>query len=420
MRIGLVVEQFDPRRGGLEQWSAQFARQIVDRGHELHVVSNRFGESTADLPLRAHRLPASRSRIGFAVAAERVLRPLDLDVIHDTGAGWYCDVFQPHWGSWSALNEQKLLMLPPWTRPWKRMLIRWLPRYHQFRRLMARQYANDGRLVMALSSRVASDFQRFHGVRPEHIRLVYNGVDTDRFTPANRARHRAEVRRRLGVDDRTTLLLIVAHNFHLKGVPVLLAAVERLVARGRRTHLVVVGGKRIDRFLRGTRWSRSDRAVTFTGAMDDVAPFYAAADVYVHPTFYDTFSLVVLEALASGLPVITSRFNGAVELFTEGVEGHVLPDPTDVDALLARLEPLFDPAVRERMGRAARRLAEKHTFSHNVDQVLAVYEEVLMRDVRGRRHLAGAAARPFVVRRMHTPADAVPAPRTVEEAGART
>ena len=93
MKIGLVVEQFDPLRGGLEQWSYQFASQLLDRGHEVHVVARRFGDQVQAMPILAHQLEGMRSRVGFAEAAESKLRSLGLDVIHDTGSGWYCDVF---------------------------------------------------------------------------------------------------------------------------------------------------------------------------------------------------------------------------------------------------------------------------------------------------------------------------------------
>jgi len=415
MRVGLVVEQFDPRRGGLEQWTAQFAQQLFGRGHEVHVVAGRFGPQTAGMPIIAHRLEGFRSRIGFGKAAQQKLQSLRLDVVHDTGAGWCCDVFQPHWGSWSALGEQKLLMLPAWMRPLKRVVSKALPRYRQFQRLMARQYADDGRVVLALSRRVASDFQRFHGVSPEQIRLVYNGVDTVRFSPEHRATHREAVRRRLGVDRETLLLLIVAHNFRLKGVPTLLRAMGRMVGQGKRVHLAVVGGKRVNRFVRSAGRLAAGHAVTFTGAVDNVVPYYAAADVYVHPTFYDTFSLVVLEALASGLPVVTSRFNGAVELFTDGAEGHLLSDPADVDELLARLEPMFDPALRAKMGQSARRLAEKHTFGQNVEQVLSVYREVLSRRSARARRSASSGKAPFVCRRRGTEIARPPSQSVVRE-----
>jgi len=376
MRIGLVIDQFDPRRGGAEQWTWQFAAELLARDHEVHVVSRRFGGRMLEMPIIAHQLVDVRSRIGFAEAAERTLRSFGPEVIHDTGAGWYCNVFQPHGGSRLAAARQNLLLLPQWTRCLKRAASRLLPRYRQFDALAARQYVDDGRIVLALSRRVAADFQRFHAVPPERIRLIYNGVDTQRFSPAHRARYREEVRRRLGIPKGGLLFLLVAHNFRLKGLPTLLRAMSRWSWRWGPVHLAVVGGKRPGRYVRMARRLGVEASVSFVGSVEDTVPFYAAADVYVQPTFYDPCSLAMLEALASGLPVVTSRFNGAGELLTEDVEGHVLADPADVDALLGRLETLQDASLRDRMGRAARELAIEHTLQHNVDEMLEVYEEV--------------------------------------------
>jgi UDP-glucose:(heptosyl)LPS alpha-1,3-glucosyltransferase len=379
MRIGLVLEHFQPRRGGLEQWTAQFAQRLVQRGHEVHVAACDFDEPAPQLPIIPHVLEGVRSRLEFAEAAERTVRPLGLDIVHDMGSGWCCDVFQPHSGSRRALDEQHLLLCPAWVRPIKRAIDRWLPRHREFEALMARQYVNDGRILLALSQRVADDFRHRHRVPDEQIRVIYNGVDTDRFTPDNRARWRGAVRSQLNVADDTLLLFIAAHNFALKGVPTLLKAMRRLVRQRRRVHLAVAGGKRLRRAnLAAQRWGVSS-AVTFLGPVPDTAPFYAAADVYVQPTFYDTCGLVVLEAMASGLPAITSRFAGIAELITEGVDGCVVDDPADVDTLLAKLEPLFDPAMRRQIGEAARRLALQHTFERNCDAIEALYHEILAR-----------------------------------------
>jgi UDP-glucose:(heptosyl)LPS alpha-1,3-glucosyltransferase len=84
----------------------------------------------------------------------------------------------------------------------------------------------------------------------------------------------------------------------------------------------------------------------------------------------------VLEALGAGLPVITTRYNGVSELLTDGVDGCVLDDPADLDGFLARLEPLFSPAVRQPMSRGARQLALQHTLDRNCDEIEAVYREV--------------------------------------------
>ncbi|MCH8992530.1 MAG: glycosyltransferase family 4 protein, partial [Acidobacteria bacterium] len=110
---------------------------------------------------------------------------------------------------------------------------------------------------------------------------------------------------------------------------------------------------------------------------ENAAPYYAAADIYVHPTYYDPCSLVVLEALASGLPVVTSRFNGAGELLTPGVEGDLIDDPGDAQALCRCLEPMLETPRRRMMGAAARKLALAHTFERNCDEIVAMYEEIV-------------------------------------------
>jgi UDP-glucose:(heptosyl)LPS alpha-1,3-glucosyltransferase len=171
-------------------------------------------------------------------------------------------------------------------------------------------------------------------------------------------------------------LLIVAHNFALKGVPSLVRATGRLAALGCPVRLAVAGGKRHAAAARlAAREGVADR-VSFLGSVDDAAPWYAAADAYVQPTFYDPCSLVVLEAFAAGLPVVTSRFNGAGELLTEGREGYLVDDPANVDELVQRLRPLLEPEIRERMGLAARQLAEQHSWERNCHEVLDVYHEI--------------------------------------------
>jgi len=400
MRIALVIEHFDPRRGGAEQWATQFASQLLARGHEVHVIARDFGQRVPAMPIAAHRLRIAASRPAFAQAAQAELLKVAPDIIHDMGCGWYCDVFHPHGGSMTALARQKLKMLSPWLRPIKSRVDGLLSRHRQFQTLLERQYIDDGRFMVALSRKVADDFRRFHGVPRQRIRLIYNGVDTERFSPQSRRRCRRQTRRGMGLDDGTLLLLTVTHNFRLKGVPVMLRAVRRLKQAGAPVHLVVVGGKRLKGWVRAARWLGIDHMVSFTGTVDDPVPYYAAADIYAHPTFYDSCSLVVLEALAGGLPVLTSRFNGAAELMTEGREGYIVPDPADLSELLARLQLLFDTDRRRRMGRAARRLALKHTFARNVDQVLEIYEQSLAeragRRAPGRRNAAAAQQkRPF-------------------------
>ena len=375
MRVGLVLDRFDPRQGGVEQWTHQFACGLLAAGHEVHVVAAHFSADQANMGIHAHQVPSYRSRLARASSAEKTLKELRLDVIHDMGVGWYCDVFHPHGGSRVAAFEQNLLLAPAWLRPWKRRVARVLRRYREFDKLLTRQYADDGRIVLALSGMVEQDLTRFHGVQPNRMRRIYNGVDTERFSPRHRRQYRDDVRRQLGLRDEV-LFLIVAHNYRLKGVPTLLEALARLTAAKHPVHVAIVGGKRFAPYQRLARRLGAGNAVSFIGTVDDPVPYYAAADVYVQPTFYDPCSLVVLEALASGLPPITTRYNGVAELMSDPRQGFIIDDPSDPLPLAHCMEQLLDERLRKLMGASARHLALQQSFQRNLDSVLDVYHEI--------------------------------------------
>ncbi len=375
MRIALVIEELDPARGGVEQWSWQFSQHLLAQGHEVHVVARRAAESRPQ-GLVVHPLGPVGSRCRFAQAAEQALAQLKFDVVHDTGCGWQCDVFQPHGGSRRASFRRNQALVHPWLRPARRQLTGLLPRYREFESLARRQYRDDGRLFLALSWMVAGDLVRDYALPPERIRLVYNGVDIERYSPAHQANHRAATRAQLGISQDEVLLLIIAHNFRLKGVPTLLHAVQRLRAAGYAVRLAVAGGDSArGRYAAWLKRQGLHHTVRLLGPVADPVPLYAAADLYVQPTFYDPCSLVALEALASGLPVITTRYNGVGELIQPGIQGDVVDDPAD-DLLLAKaIEPLLDPVRRRPMAAAARELALAHDLQRNYREILAVYQE---------------------------------------------
>ncbi len=263
------------------------------------------------------------------------------------GAGWCGDVFQPHGGSWASVCHRKLRAWPTCLRPLKQAFDQFSPRQREHRAPMKQQFADRGQIMVALSHFVARDFQHFHGIRPEQIRIIYNGVDPERFSPQPDAELRQPLRRQLGVAPDEVLALTVAHNFPLKGVPSLLRAMSRLVADRRPIRLAVVGGKRLGRWRRtAARLGLGDR-VRFVGSVESSAPYYAAADFCVHPTWYDPCSLVLLEAAASGLPVVTTReCNGVAELFQDGVDALLVSHPGEVDELAQKMNVLLDEAVR--------------------------------------------------------------------------
>ena len=394
MHVALVLDRFDARRGGVETWTAEFARGLLNRGHAVTVLAAGFGDEERHMGVEPVELPRTGSKLAFADLAAAVIDrgPAGagwggrgaFDVVHDMGAGWRCDVLHPHGGSRAAANRRNRDLLSPLAKPARAAAERLLPRYRDFAALAAAQFSRwegTAKRTIALSRRVADDLTEHEGTDPAALAVVPNGVDCRRFTPELRSRHRDRTRRELSVGDGETLALIVAHNLKLKGLPALLRAVARLRAAGEPVKLAVAGGKPKTWRRAVERLGLGD-AVRLLGPVGDPRPLYAAADLYAQPTLHDPCSLVALEALACGLPVVTTVRNGVGELMTgstaAGVcdSGAVLADPADDAALADALRRFVDEDERAEAGVAARSLAERHPFSRNVSDLLAVYDQV--------------------------------------------
>jgi UDP-glucose:(heptosyl)LPS alpha-1,3-glucosyltransferase len=179
------------------------------------------------------------------------------------------------------------------------------------------------------------------------------------------------------VADDDLLVLSVAHNFRLKGVAQWMEALALLMARGqRKIRSLIVGRGESAVWARMASRLGVARAVTFVGPSDRVRAFYHAADVLVHPTYYDPCSRVVLEGMVSGLPVITTRWDGSSEMIREGENGFVLDDPADTPGLARRVEKLQDDALRRQVGSNAGQVADQISMARHAREVLALYERI--------------------------------------------
>jgi len=377
MRIALVIGRYHALGGGAERWTDRHAQFLLNAGHEVHLVSRSFKNPPLGSVL--HPVEHARGRLTFAQRAEDLLRRLPVDAVHDMGDGWFGDVFSPHHGTRAGGFEAGDGMQPAWRRPLRRLLRQWMPRYRHFQVLEDRQYAAGAfRTIVALSQRVKCDMMRYFGADPARIEVVYNGVDVEAFRPAEASSLRLRrdgLRRSWGWEDRV-IFLLVAHNLRLKGLDALLGALARL--RTRDVGLIVAGNDHNKPYRQLAERLGIAERVRFVGDQADAAPLFRAADVYVQPTFYDPCSLVVLEAMASGLPTITTAANGAGELLEHGRSGFVLNDPRDVPGLAELMEKTLDPAFRRTAGLAARRTAERCTMEANSRRYLELYQAAKM------------------------------------------
>lgn len=359
LRIGLVIDRLDPARGGAEAYLVALARFLAGNGHRVEHLASRFGPGVDAGTLRTVTLPPLPRFLrdaAFDRAAARLAVDLGLDVTLGVRHTPSTHVFQPHGGVYSCAASAQSRSA---GRHWRRHAVaRALnPKHRALVRLEAQQRRRADRVTLvALSDRVADDMRAVY--RPPSPRApirIYNGVDAGRFRPDPSGEDRARLRRRHAIPADAFLALFVGHNFRLKGLHHLLDA---LAQAGGDTRLLVIGRGRDRPFRERAAGLGLGGRVVFAGMVDDAAPLYRAADVLAHPTYYDPCSCVCLEALASGLPVITTGANGVGELITAAGGGLVLDAADDVAGLAAAINALRgNPAQRIRLATEARDLA---------------------------------------------------------------
>jgi glycosyltransferase involved in cell wall biosynthesis len=226
------------------------------------------------------------------------------------------------------------------------------------------------RRVIAVSDRLRADLRHYYG-RADGVRRIYHGVDLETFHPRNRDVWRGEIRRQTGLAEDACAALYVG-DFQ-KGLP----AAIRALARVPHLHLLAVSASPAGPFRALIDGEGMAERVHLLPATTQIERYYAAADIFVFPSFYDSFGMVVTEAMASGLPVVCSMAAGAAELIDDGVNGLVVSDPWDATAMAAAIGRLVgDPELRRRLGAAARRSVEPYTWDAVARQTMDVYREV--------------------------------------------
>ena len=227
-------------------------------------------------------------------------------------------------------------------------------------------YRNKKTKLAAVSHRTAELLDRCFGRKD--VPVIFNGIDTIQFSvPARLARRQgARFRRKLSDDE--LVLLLIGNDWRVKGLPAILESIA--LAPDLPLRLIVAGSDIPANFQGIVEHLKVGNRILWEPARPDVIDFYAAADIYVSPSREDSFGLPVAEAMACGLPVITSKFAGVSELIANTRDGFVLPDPKDSAALTAILRTLYaDPALRTRIGDSASTVAQLCTWDRNASEI---------------------------------------------------
>jgi len=350
MKFALVRRGYSPS-GGAERYLLRFADALRDAGHQPLLIASPQWPAEAWNGERI-TLQADGPR-AFADALRKVDPRSHCDLVFSLERVWDCDAYRAGDGVHRAWLDRRRLFEAPW-RSWFRSL---QSRHREILELERAVFDPNAasRIIIANSRMVADEITRFFGVPPGRIRVIYNGLPPARDT----ADRRAATRQSLGLAESDFAILFAGSGWERKGLRFAIEAVNRT----RDAQLLVAGA--------GKRNALPSSAHTrFLGEVTGIRDLMEAADLFLLPTIYDPFSNACLEAMAAGLPVITTQANGFAEVMRPGLDGEALPNPADIPALAAAIEKwraLETPATRA----SRREEARRHTIVENVRQTLA-------------------------------------------------
>ena len=374
MKLGVLLDRFDPRAGGAEAHTDALLRRAVEKGDGAAIAC-----LEGDVPAGVERVAVSaprrrpaRDRV-LAQKGEEALRAAGCDVVLAIRHATACDVYLPHGGLvLDALAAHDAVEGPPgyFARTFAGAEKKRAFFVEAERALMSEE---AGPRVIALSNALKARMSSVYPHAKPRTFVVPNGVDTDRFDPEPFRAGRAAERARLRVPQEAYVGLLLGHSPRMKGLDAVLEAMARpeTAMLDPEFHLVVAGKRAGAEVAALARRAGVEERVRAVGPIDDPRPLYAAADVLCLPTFHDPCSLVTLEALSMGLPVITTPRNGAWELMA--MRGGICVEaPGDAEGVAVAIRVLADPAVREQTGEDARYVAQRNRLTTRLDQVLDV------------------------------------------------
>ncbi len=371
MRIAILTRRFDSAGGGTERDLIVTAQGLSAAGHQITIFADEIRAATGDWDVHrvgaGPRLGRALSLLRFAWTAAPAARRAGAELVLSFARCVGADVMRSGGGAHASYIRA--------ARKWRgapgAFAMRISP-YHQVQMLVERQaFRSPGlKRAIAVSNFVRDDLIREFGLAPEKAVTIYNGVDLDRFRPAADPSERAAIRQKFAVPASARVIVFVGNGFARKGLGFLIEAWP-LLAGG--AFLLVVGADRAaGKFARRARALNVGARVVFAGPQPNVEAIFHAADAFAMPSLFEPFGNVVMEAMASGLPVMTSASSGVAELVPPSMRGFRVENPDDVGEVALRLGALFDAPAS--VGAEARETAAKFTWTRYANELNALIE----------------------------------------------
>lgn len=375
LKVALICREASLSGGGVERYAITLSRDIAGMGHRVHLFANRW-DGALDRRVTPHKIPVRKGLqsvklLSFIRNCRRLLRQEGdrFDIVCSLTQFYPQDVFRLGGSIWKVLMER----LHPVR--WRRLLKYMIADGYLLRSYLERKIFQEGnyRHIVAISNLVKDQLIRTYHPQEDKITVIYNGVDLNRFNQDVRGRWRKEIRNSFNLKDHDIVLLFVGHDFRRKGLEYLIGALPNIDPRVR----LLVAGRGNPGAYRGMASSLgiADRVI-FAGSVDKMETVYSAADIFVFPTLYDAFGSVGLEAMACGLPVITTKYSGFSELVEDHINGIVL-ERLGAGELTAAINGILREDIRIYLGENGAKTARRHTTMRNAEEMLRVFYRVI-------------------------------------------
>ncbi|MBT3922906.1 MAG: glycosyltransferase family 4 protein [Nitrospina sp.] len=374
MKIAIIRQKF-VLYGGAEQFVQGYIHQLAEAGHDIHIFANQWTPSSHP-NIHVHHIPTYNINsfirtLSFAWFSAKAVEKESFDIIQSHEKTWKQDVYRVGDGCHKEWLKQRKRFFPAL----KELFLTINP-FHRLILKLEKNMFESGqcRKFIAISQMVKEDILRHYHCPPENISVVYNGVDLERFNSENKLRYRAIIRKELGVPKNSTLILFVGSGFERKGLKYLLQATQFLQSEN--WQLLIMGKGKWSKYIQFAPENLRSRII-YKEPVLEIEKYYSAADIFCLPSIYEPFGNANLEALATGLPVITTRHCGAADIIQHKLNGMIVENPEFPKEIADNINSLFDPAWRQTLSQNARLLAEKFSLETNTHAMLKIYQDII-------------------------------------------
>lgn len=392
MKIAIIIERADIVLGGAERSAFELAAELQSSGLDAHILAAKGKTDAGNIHFLCGDIPGRRvCYFTFANALKKHLAENHYDIVHSLLPFDFVNLYQPRGGSFAesilrnaASYQNKLLEFYKRTMSFANFRRTLLLRAE--RRLCSNP---NGPLIAALSQYVADHFKQHYGLDEQRIAVTPNGVKIHNEIDTTEAdKLHAQILAQLGIKEtrNPVFFLFVANNFRLKGLAPLIRAMQSAAEPNtdHRAYLVIAGSDSTHKYRRLAKKLNMHKKIIFLGPVRHIQNVLSITDVAVLPTFYDPSSRFILEAIAAGKPVITTKFNGATDLFVNNRHGKIIDRPEDIRELAEAINHFTDKSNIQKASEAitADNIKEEISISRLAKQLISVYESILNKDTR--------------------------------------